>query len=214
MSSPSSAWRKLALSQPDRAQRHRELRPLPGGPHRAIDPPQDREHLCHRFTRRHTSGPPRHNIRTRTWVTARNHRRITAPHTRTFNHGAALVGREAVRRGRVIVGKYARSWRLFRTRRAHSFCAASRDCWRPLRRTRRERPRGGVVMADRVRTWRRPRSVNAGPIALRRPRSPRSGPGSLRRCRRSRCGGCGSPRAAPVPVAEPRGCRRRIRVGS
>ena len=26
-----------------------------------------------------------------TWVTASNHRRITAPHTRTFNHGAALV---------------------------------------------------------------------------------------------------------------------------
>ena len=45
VSSPSSAWRKLALSQPDRAQRHRELRPLPGGPHRAIDPPQDREPL-------------------------------------------------------------------------------------------------------------------------------------------------------------------------
>ena len=37
-----------------------------------------------------TSGPPRHNLRTRTWVAARNHRRITAPHTRTFNHGAAL----------------------------------------------------------------------------------------------------------------------------
>ena len=36
------------------------------------------------------SGPPRHNLRTRTWVAARNHRRITAPHTRTFNHGAAL----------------------------------------------------------------------------------------------------------------------------
>ena len=36
------------------------------------------------------SGPSRHNLRTRTWVTARNHRRITAPHTRTFNHGAAL----------------------------------------------------------------------------------------------------------------------------
>ena len=38
-----------------------------------------------------TSGPSRHNIRTRTWVTARNHRRITAPHTQTFNHGAALA---------------------------------------------------------------------------------------------------------------------------
>ena len=37
------------------------------------------------------SGPSRHNIRTRTWVTARNHRRITAPHTRTFSHGAPLV---------------------------------------------------------------------------------------------------------------------------
>ena len=37
-----------------------------------------------------TSGPPRHNLRTRTWVAARNHRRITAPRTRTFNHGAAL----------------------------------------------------------------------------------------------------------------------------
>ena len=38
-----------------------------------------------------TSGPSRHNLRPRTWVTARNHRGITAPHTRTFNHGAALV---------------------------------------------------------------------------------------------------------------------------
>ena len=37
------------------------------------------------------SGPPRHNLRTRTWVAARNHRRITAPHTRTFNHGTALA---------------------------------------------------------------------------------------------------------------------------
>ena len=37
-----------------------------------------------------TSVPSRHNLRPRTWVTARNHRRITAPHTRTFNHGAAL----------------------------------------------------------------------------------------------------------------------------
>ena len=36
------------------------------------------------------SGPSRHNLLTRTWVTARNHRRITAPQTRTFNHGAAL----------------------------------------------------------------------------------------------------------------------------
>ena len=58
VSSPSSAWYKLALSQPDRAQRHRELRPLPGGPHRAIDPPQEREHLCHGFARRHTSAVP------------------------------------------------------------------------------------------------------------------------------------------------------------
>ena len=54
MSSPSSAWHKSALSQPDRAQPHRELRPLPGGPHRAVDPPQEREHLCYRFARRHT----------------------------------------------------------------------------------------------------------------------------------------------------------------
>ena len=37
-----------------------------------------------------SSVPSRHNLRPRTWVTARNHRRITAPHTRTFNHGAAL----------------------------------------------------------------------------------------------------------------------------
>ena len=37
------------------------------------------------------SGPPRHNLRTRTWVAARNHRRITAPPTRTFNHGTALA---------------------------------------------------------------------------------------------------------------------------
>ena len=36
------------------------------------------------------SGPSRHNLWTRTWVTARNHQRITAPQTRTFNHGAAL----------------------------------------------------------------------------------------------------------------------------
>ena len=57
VSSPSSAWRKSALSQPDRAQPHRELRPLPGGPHRAVDPPQEREHLCYRFARRHTSVP-------------------------------------------------------------------------------------------------------------------------------------------------------------
>ena len=42
------------------------------------------------------SGPSRHNIRTRTWVTARNHRRITAPHTQTFNHGAALVVRHVI----------------------------------------------------------------------------------------------------------------------
>ena len=42
-------------------------------------------------SRRETSGPSSHNLRTRTWVTARNHRRITAPHTRTFNHGTALV---------------------------------------------------------------------------------------------------------------------------
>ena len=54
VSSPSSAWHKSALSQPDRAQPHRELRPLPGGPHRAVDPPQEREHLCYRFARRHT----------------------------------------------------------------------------------------------------------------------------------------------------------------
>ena len=37
------------------------------------------------------SGSSRHTLRIRTWVTASNHRRITAPHTRTFNHGAALV---------------------------------------------------------------------------------------------------------------------------
>ena len=43
------------------------------------------------FIGRDSSGPPRHNLRTRTWVAARNHRRITAPRTRTFNHGAALV---------------------------------------------------------------------------------------------------------------------------
>ena len=38
----------------------------------------------------YTSGSSRHHLRIRTWVTASNHRRITAPHTRTFNHGAAL----------------------------------------------------------------------------------------------------------------------------
>ena len=50
------------------------------------------------------SGPSRHNLRQRTWVTARNHRRITAPHTRTFNHGAALAGcgRTARRRGQAM----------------------------------------------------------------------------------------------------------------
>ena len=37
------------------------------------------------------SGASRHNLRTRTWVTARNRRRITAPHTRTFSHGEALA---------------------------------------------------------------------------------------------------------------------------
>ena len=39
-----------------------------------------------------TSGSSRHHLRIRTWVTASNHRRITAPHTRTFSHGAALAG--------------------------------------------------------------------------------------------------------------------------
>ena len=38
-----------------------------------------------------TSGSSRHHLRIRTWITASNHRRITAPHTRTFNHGAALA---------------------------------------------------------------------------------------------------------------------------
>ena len=42
------------------------------------------------------SGSSRHHLRIRTWVTASNHRRITAPHTRTFNHGAALVVRLVV----------------------------------------------------------------------------------------------------------------------
>ena len=42
------------------------------------------------------SGSSRHNIRTRTWVTARNHRRITAPQTRMFNHGAALVSTKRI----------------------------------------------------------------------------------------------------------------------
>ena len=41
---------------------------------------------------RSPSVPSRHNLRPRTWVTARNHRRITAPHTRTFNHGALASG--------------------------------------------------------------------------------------------------------------------------
>ena len=39
------------------------------------------------------SGSSRHTLRIRTSVTASNHRRITAPHTRTFNHGAALAAR-------------------------------------------------------------------------------------------------------------------------
>ena len=42
------------------------------------------------------SGSSRHHLRIRTWVTASNHRRITAPHTRTFNHGAALVVRHVI----------------------------------------------------------------------------------------------------------------------
>ena len=46
-----------------------------------------------RCTSSSASGPSRHNLLTRTWLTARNHRRITAPQTRTFNHGAALVCR-------------------------------------------------------------------------------------------------------------------------
>ena len=50
-----------------------------------------RKRLMLVVSREEPSGPPRHNIRTRTWVAARNHRRITAPHTRTFNHGAALA---------------------------------------------------------------------------------------------------------------------------
>ena len=44
------------------------------------------------------SGSSRHHLRIRTWVTASNHRRITAPHTRTFNHGAALAIFENVAR--------------------------------------------------------------------------------------------------------------------
>ena len=49
-----------------------------------------------RAAERGPSVPSRHNLRPRTWVTARNHRRITAPHTRTFNHGAALVVRHVI----------------------------------------------------------------------------------------------------------------------
>ena len=54
------------------------------------DPPRYRAREIQPLTPDQASGPPRHNLRTRTWVAARNHRRITAPHTRTFNHGAAL----------------------------------------------------------------------------------------------------------------------------
>ena len=54
-------------------------------------PQIERQATRHRLLPAQTpSGPPRHNLRTRTWVAARNHRRITAPHTRTFNHGTAL----------------------------------------------------------------------------------------------------------------------------
>ena len=48
--------------------------------------------MSERRTLAQASGSSRHHLRIRTWVTASNHRRITAPHTRTFNHGAALVG--------------------------------------------------------------------------------------------------------------------------
>ena len=53
---------------------------------------------------RGTSGPSRHTLRTRTWVTARNHRRITAPQTRTFNHGAALGSH------RRLIARLASAW--------------------------------------------------------------------------------------------------------
>ena len=61
-----------------------------GEPHGVYGPRQGARELRCLFPGRHTSGSSRHHLRIRTWVTASNHRRITAPHTRTFNHGAAL----------------------------------------------------------------------------------------------------------------------------
>ena len=74
-------------------------RPFQGRPgdlsHRPFAHLSEPEHLSCASSRRHErlhkpSGSSRHHLRIRTWITASNHRRITAPHTRTFNHGAAL----------------------------------------------------------------------------------------------------------------------------
>ena len=90
-----------------------------------------------------TSGPSRHNLRTRTWVTARNHRRITAPHTRTFNHGTALV-------------QFARAF----AETTSPDRANPRSTWR---RPSRERTRS--QLRQRARGW-RPRSEYATIAAI------------------------------------------------
>ena len=84
----------------------------------------------------HTSGSSRHHLRIRTWITASNHRRITAPHTRTFNHGAAL----APRPGRTQRARWAYSARDDRTPRV------------PTARTLRHRRRRGPRQSPRTDT--------------------------------------------------------------
>ena len=81
------------------------------------------------------SGPSRHTLRTRTWVTARNHRRITAPQTRTFNHGAALgPGTDLA-----ATQPADRSHRSPADRRAGA--RATRSSWSSTRTASRMRPR-------------------------------------------------------------------------
>ena len=88
------------------------------------------------------SGPSRHNLPTRTWVTARNHRRITAPQTRTFNHGAALGYR-----GPGLLGPAAVRWKPRPDRWGDRRAAISGTPHRPIgkgctnRRSKHERVR-------------------------------------------------------------------------
>ena len=74
------------------------------------------------FIGRDSSGPPRHNLRTRTWVAARNHRRITAPRTRTFNHGAALVVTCGPRSAPLRAAWLTRKSGGWRRRKPHATC--------------------------------------------------------------------------------------------